>query len=122
MSRAAHISEPVIIAEGVDVAVYRLDEVRLIESWFANEEYVAYDAEGRELELVALSPERPGRRSASRCSEFVEVRATEGEPSHQRELADLLRRWLVAIGTDADVHQLELTDLVAIAKQRAEAY
>lgn len=78
-----------------------------MEAWFPAEvDYVAYDSEGRRLELL-VDGRAPSRRKPSwrdSCAGgVVGVRATESAPGHAAELAALLRAWLPQLGEPCQV-------------------
>jgi hypothetical protein len=91
---------PVIVAEGLDLKLY--DSVRdaaldLEAIDVQDGIYVGYDSEGREL-LLAVRDDR------------IEISAAEASPGHRRQLTELLRAALAAVGrpisTDAKLPEL----------------
>lgn len=83
---------PLIIAEGLDLHLYdSLQEAELYLEPVDVQDgiYVGYDFEGREL-LLTVRDDR------------VEISAAEASPGHQRQLAELLRAALAAVGRPAD--------------------
>ena len=98
---------PIIVNEHGDIAVYESvedAEMDLEAIDVENNEYVAYDSEGRLLRLIP----KP-------LHEVVIVSA-EQEPSHADELHAILFRFLMEVGVPADwLKQASLQELVAKA-------
>jgi hypothetical protein len=86
------IVPPIIYAEGLDLTFYATQDDL---TWDVGEglleglDYVAFDAEGRRLELTGDEG-------------LVEVRALEDEPTGAGDLDALLRRWLDAVAVEPD--------------------
>lgn len=98
--------KPPIIADNKgDVLVFRSPrEAELyIEPVDAqNQEYVAYDSEGRLLRLLAIKRNK------------VALELMENEPSHASQLRKLLQKHLVTLGVPFEwADEASLTDLVA---------
>lgn len=94
---------PIIVDENGDTAIYEnVEDVELhLETIdVANNEYVAYDSEGRLLRLLPTSPR-------------ITVESAEQEPSHADEVHYLLFELLLYFGLPADwLRQASLQDLV----------
>jgi len=91
---------PLVVGEPWDIEFFGSPEAvsRELEGWFpAAADYVAYDSEGRKLELAVERRRVPRRFLWSRWTVEVEqvvVRPLERDPEHAEELAELLREWL----------------------------
>jgi hypothetical protein len=96
------LNPPIIVIEGHDFAYYASVEAvsRDLETWYLEEPYLAFDGDGRRLELVV--DERTFRRRwlPDRRVELVGVRVLEDEPSDSGALAGLLREHLKRAGID----------------------
>ncbi len=101
---AQRIVPPIVAGEPGDLCFFRSaeDAGRYFEPWFArNEEYLAYDSEGRQLHLAVEPEVRPRRFLWFRWMserERVVVRTQHDEAARPDELAALLREWLPRIG------------------------
>ena len=109
------IKLPVIVVDkkGVDIGIYK--EIKDVEQHLEaihvkNDEYIAYDAEGRLLKL-----ETDGR--------YIKVLATEEDPMHAAELEASLREYLIAV-KDPLAKELtcDLPCLVNLATKYASVY
>lgn len=101
---------PVIIAEGLDLKLYDSvhDAALDLEAIDVQDGiYVGYDSEGRELLLTVRE-------------EKVEILAAEASPGHRRQLAELLRAALAAIGRpiQADAALEDLAEAARIFRFR----
>jgi hypothetical protein len=100
------IVPPIVVFEGLDASFFRTKEA--VEEHFeaplpGNDGYVAFDSEGRKLELAS--------RGAGTA-----LSAKEADPSGAGELVDLLRDWLPLAGEPlADLQPLSLDELVSHA-------
>lgn len=98
--------KPPIIADNKgDVLVFRSPqeaELYIETVDVQNQEYVAYDSEGRLLRLLAIKRNK------------VALELMENEPSHASQLRTLLQKHLVTLGVPFEwVDEASLTDLVA---------
>jgi hypothetical protein len=115
------IVPPIVLADGLDVSLYRSTEAvtRHLEPWLVEYEHghLAYDSEGRELELSIERETIPRRWLPDKKTERLIVRAAEAEPSHVGELAVLLAAGLTALG-EAPPQDSSLSDLLAASLAR----
>lgn len=96
---------PLIIAEGLDLKLYESVHDAALDLEAIDVEdgiYVGYDSEGRELRLTVRE-------------EKIEISAAEASPGHQRQLAELLRAVLAAVGRPAET-DAELPELIEAAR------
>jgi hypothetical protein len=92
---------PIVIAEGMDVDFFRTTEGvgRYIEPWAVTDPcFVAYDGEGRRLDLVIERHVKHRKWLPDLKFEVVGVHLQEGEPSHVDELRALLSRFCAEVG------------------------
>jgi hypothetical protein len=93
----SRIALPILVAEGHDLMFFSSEDAvgRYLEPWYPGDvECLAFDAEGRKLELFIARRLVPRRWLPDRTDERVAVRACESEPTHAAELAELLAEWL----------------------------
>lgn len=93
---------PLIVSEHGDVMVFETAEhleQKLEPPDVLNDEYVAYDSEGRRLSLQV-------------ADHRVRVSATEAEPSHADELREVLANFLTRTGHGEGRSALSLSGLV----------
>ena len=102
---------PIVVIEGDDFMFYESVDalVAYLEPWYPSSvEYLAFDGEGRQLELWADPPIRRRRLIGPIWTDNAHksnllVRATESVPTHAEELARLLRETVLAAGAQVDV-------------------
>jgi hypothetical protein len=60
--RGVPLRPPIVVAEGTDVSFYASEEAvgRELEPWFVEEDYTAFDADGRKVVLRVEQRERHG--------------------------------------------------------------
>jgi hypothetical protein len=99
------VTPPIIVIDGHDFSFYESEEAvdHHLEPWYPEEEHLAFDSEGRELELVVETRTAPRRLLPDRSFEWVGVRTVEDRPTHSDELASLLREHLELAGINAPV-------------------
>ena len=104
---------PIIIDESGDVAIFETAEtasVYLEPPDIINEEYVAYDSEGRLLKLSLSDSRMPINYERMK----IIIEPTEAEPSHASDLRKILMRFLSYLGISKDwVVSASLKDLVS---------
>lgn len=96
---------PLIIAEGLDLHLYESVQDAALDLEAIDVQdgiYVGYDSEGRALRLTVRD-------------DRVEISDAETAPEHQRQLAELLREALAAVGRPMQA-EAELKDLVESAR------
>lgn len=96
---------PLLIAEGLDLHLYDSVQDAALDLEAIDVQdgiYAGYDSEGRALRLTVRD-------------EKVEISAAEASPGHQRQLAELLRAALAAVGRPADPGA-DLPELVTAAR------
>ena len=118
---------PIVVIEDSDFMFHESVEalVANLEPWYPSSvEYLAFDCEGRQVELWADPPIRKRRligpiwTDNAHASNLL-VRATESVPVHAEELAHLLHETVVAGGLPADrVRDWTLQDLLRAAIER----
>jgi hypothetical protein len=118
---------PIVVIEDHDFKFYASVEalVANLEPWYPSSvEYLAFDCEGRHVELWANPPIRRRRLigpiwTDNAHASNLPVRATESVPMHAEKLAHLLHETVVAGGTPADrVRDWTLQDLLRAAIER----
>ena len=94
------VTPPIIVIDGHDFSFYDSAEAvgRHLEAWYPDEEYLAFDSQGRKLMLVVEERTIPRRWLPDRGFEWVGVQPSEAEPTHAAELAALLREHLELAG------------------------
>ena len=120
---------PLVIADGDgELAVFDSEAELLaeLEPWFANENYRAYDATGRMLELVADPPVVSRRifgwlHTDNAGESRLLVRIVRGEPRRPGELAHELSEWLARVEGRAS-GELPLAELVERAVQVTDSW
>ncbi|HJX26572.1 MAG TPA: hypothetical protein VJ885_01565 [Thermoanaerobaculia bacterium] len=96
---------PLIFAEGLDLHLYDSVQDAALDLEAVDVQdgiYAGYDSEGREL-LLTVRDDR------------IEISVAESSPGHQRQLAELLRAALAAVGRPADPGA-ELPELIEAAR------
>jgi hypothetical protein len=105
---------PIVVNNHIDGVIVFLTAgaVNYLESWYlTDEEFEAYDAEGRAVEL------RLDARGG------VVARAVETEPIHARELRDVLVKALEQRGSaSSEIEVRELDDLIELATERLDVW
>lgn len=118
---------PIVVIEGDDFTFYESVDALVadIEPWYPSSvEYLAFDSEGRRVELWADPSIRKRRLIGPIWTDNAHeskllVRATESVPMHAEELARLLRETVLAGGAPADVVRgWNLQDLLRAAMER----
>jgi hypothetical protein len=96
----SQMNPPVIVIDGHDFAFYESAEAvgQHLETWYLDEPYLAFDSDGRRLELVIEEQVFARRWLPDRTVERVGVRTLEDEPSDPGVLAGLLREHLDRAG------------------------
>jgi hypothetical protein len=117
---------PIIAAADGDVDIF--ESVEEAERYFelpsvVDRPLVAYDCEGRLLEIGPSAQDRKLLGIRFRTWEpRAKITMVEVEPSHQRELAELLRDFLVRLGASPEsLRDTALADLLAVAVERLGA-
>jgi hypothetical protein len=115
---------PLIIGEPYDLAFFATPGAvdAQLEPWYAEIDYVAWDALGRPLELVVVdAPPISGFMSRVRArGPSLEVRLRDSEPSG--ECVVFLREWLSRVGAPAMSANATLSDLLVQALIRGDLY
>ena len=109
----------------MDVSFYASEEAvdRQLEPWYVEQDYRAFDAEGRRLVLRIERRAVPRRWLPGRVThEHVVVEPAEVEPAHSDELAGLLREWLALVGAAAPALDESLAELMTEAVERGDLY
>jgi hypothetical protein len=118
---------PIVVIDDDDFTFYESVDALVadIEPWYPSSvEYLAFDCEGRQVELWADPPIRKRRLIGPIWTDNAHesnllVRATESVPMHAEELARLLRETVLAGGTPANVvRDWNLKDLLRAAIAR----
>jgi hypothetical protein len=108
----------------MDVSFYASQEAvaRELEPWYVEEDYRAFDADGRKVVLSVERREVPRRwLPGTATHEYVVVDAADGAAVPD-ELALLLREWLAAVGAPAPAPGAPLADLLEQAVARGGLY
>ncbi len=123
MDRSAPVP-PLLVAEGWDAAFFRSqrDLGADLEPWFVEEDYRAWDALGRSLELVVVEPPvSAGVIQRLRSgSPHVEARLREPPGDGTEGCETYLREWLQQVGGLAMPEDAGLSDLLVQALIRAD--
>ena len=118
---------PIVVIEDNDFMFYESVDalVAELEPWYPSSvEYLAFDCEGRQVELWADPPIRQRRLigpiwTDNAHKSNLRVRATESVPMHAEELARLLRETVLTGGAPAAVvRDWNLQDLLRAAIER----
>jgi len=118
---SSRLAPPIIVEEGVDLEFFEsLEDVgRCLEPWATTYlDFVAFDSEGRGLELDIELHVEHRKWLPDLKVELVRVRAGESEPSHAEELRALVSEYCAAVGVSVDSHA-PLEKLLRAAIERA---
>ncbi len=123
MDRVAPVP-PLLVAEGWDATFFRSqrDLGAYLEPWFVEEDYRAWDALGRSLELVVVERRCSGgliQRLRS-GNPLVEARLREPPDDSTEGCATYLREWLQQMGGPAMPEEASLSDLLVQALIRGD--
>lgn len=118
---------PLMVGEPYDLDFFATREAiagGYLEPWFAETDYVAWDALARPLELVVVEPPPVSggfiKRTIHGAAPSLDVRLRDTEPSE--DCLAFLREWLVRVGGPAMPEDATLSDLLVQALIRGELH